>query len=164
MKGKLTIHHGSIVNAAVDAIIIPANSTGSMPGGVGLAIKTVGGQEIEEEALHIAPIPIGEAIMTFAGTLRCTYILHACISEYPDGKTDEQVIASALDSALTLAKNNNFYTIAICGIKTGTVPRQLAAMAMIETISAFKSHFSEIILTDIDEEMVNAWKEKHMKN
>jgi O-acetyl-ADP-ribose deacetylase (regulator of RNase III) len=161
MKGKITIQHGSIVNATVDSIIIPGNSTGAMPGGIGLAIKTVGGQELEEEAIHRAPIIVGEAIITPGGTLRCKHIIHACISEYPDGKSDEHIIATALANALTLARDSGAQTIAICGLKTETVPIHIVAETMVDTISSFVSHFSEIILIDTEEDMISAWKSKH---
>jgi len=80
---KITIEQGDITTLEVDAIINPANSYGYMGGGVAGAIKEIGGQEIETEAVAKAPIPIGSAVITTAGSLKAKHIIHAPTMEQP---------------------------------------------------------------------------------
>jgi len=68
---KITVKHDSILKQKVDAIVNPANSFGYMGGGVADAIKQMGGEVIEEEAILNAPVEIGSALATSAGTLKC---------------------------------------------------------------------------------------------
>jgi O-acetyl-ADP-ribose deacetylase len=160
MTLKITIKKGSITNERVDAIVIPANSTGSMPGGVALVIKTVGGEEIEEEAIAQAPIPIGEAVATGAGNLLARILIHAPIMEYPGGKTDEHCIQCAMESSLTLADANNAETIAFPGMGTGTggISPASSAKVMIATLKKHDARtIREVFLVDISDEVVKAW-------
>ena len=55
---KIKVLRGDITKLKVDAIVNPANSFGYMSGGVALAIKRAGGEEIEKEAVKKAPIEI----------------------------------------------------------------------------------------------------------
>ncbi len=68
---------GDITELKVDAIVNPANSSGSMGGGVALAIKRKGGQVVEDEAVAQAPIPVGGAVLTTGGRLPCRFVIHA---------------------------------------------------------------------------------------
>jgi len=74
---RIEILKGSLLDAPAEVIVNPANSRGYMGGGVAGVIKRFGGEEIEEEALRKAPIPIGEAVLTTAGRLRFKGVIHA---------------------------------------------------------------------------------------
>ncbi|MFH1917019.1 MAG: macro domain-containing protein [Nanoarchaeota archaeon] len=156
---NIIIRKGSIVTADVDAIIIPANSTGAMPGGVAGAIKLVAGNEVEEDAIAQAPIHIGSAILTTAETLPARNLIHAPVMEHAGAKTNEDYIRSAMEAALDLAEDNNFLSVAIPGMGTGTggVSPKISAKIMIQIIKAHPK-ILEIILVDISDDMVSAWK------
>ncbi len=72
---KISILKEDITELDVGAIVNAANSYGYMGGGVAGAIKEVGGQEIELEAVSQAPILIGYAVITTAGKLRCRHVM-----------------------------------------------------------------------------------------
>ena len=157
---KVTIIKGDITNLAVDAIVNAANSYGYMGGGVAGAIKKIGGEEIEMEAVSNAPIPIGSARLTTAGKLRCKQVIHAPTMEQPASLIDVGNVKEATRAVLECADENNLKRIAIPGMGTGVggVPRDKAAKAMIEVIVNFEEKsLEEVILVDRNEEMVKEW-------
>ena len=66
---RVNVIKGDITAMGVDAIVNAANGQLWMGGGVAGAIKHVGGQSIEAEAVSKGPIKVGEALMTSAGKL-----------------------------------------------------------------------------------------------
>lgn len=157
---KITIKPGDITEQEVDAIVNAANSYGYMGGGVAGAIKRIGGQEIEIEAVSKAPIPIGSAVITTAGRLKCRYVIHAPTMEQPASLIDVNNVKEATRAALECADENNLKIIAMPGLGTGVggVPRDKAAKAMLETIINFEEkNIKEAILIDKNKEMVDEW-------
>jgi len=157
---KIKVLQEDITELDVDAIVNAANSYGYMGGGVAGAIKMVGGQEIELEAVSQAPILIGYAVITTAGKLRCKYVIHAPTMEQPASLSDVGNIKEAVRAALECADENNLERIAIPGMGTGVggVPKDKAAQAMLDVIVNFEAkNIKEVILVDRNEEMVRAW-------
>src|SRR5690606_31962075 len=66
----LEVIQGDITECAVDAIVNAANNHLWMGAGVAGAIKRKGGQVIEDEAVRLGPIPVGEAVATSGGALK----------------------------------------------------------------------------------------------
>ena len=58
------IEKGDLTKISCDAIVNPANSSGNMGGGVAGAIRKIGKDVIEKEAVSKAPIPVGKAVVT----------------------------------------------------------------------------------------------------
>jgi O-acetyl-ADP-ribose deacetylase (regulator of RNase III) len=156
----ITIKKGDITLVRCDAIVNPANSYGYMGGGVAGAIKRKGGIEIEKEAIGKAPIKIGDAIATTAGKLPCKYVIHAPTMEKPAMQTNVYNIEFAVKGALKLAKELGIKIIAIPGMGTGIggVEEEKAAEKIVEVSKDFEKYFDEIILIDINEKMVNAFR------
>jgi len=84
---RIIVTKGDITSFGCDAIVNPANSTGSMGGGAALAIKKAGGASIEKEAMKKAPIAVGKAVSTNPGTLNAGFIIHAPTMENPTEKS-----------------------------------------------------------------------------
>ncbi|MBU1198507.1 MAG: macro domain-containing protein [Nanoarchaeota archaeon] len=158
---KIEIKKGSIATLQVNAIVNPANSYGYMGGGVAGVLKKVGGQVIEDEAVHQSPIIVGEAKLTTSGDLPCGKIIHAPTMHNPGERTDSHKVMCAVAAALELADKEGFRIIAIPGMGTGVggIDKQEAAETIIQTIKETKFHSVEkIILIDIDDEMVKAFE------
>lgn len=157
---KITIAHGDITSLEADAIVNAANSYGIMGGGVAGAIKRAGGQEIELEAVSQAPIPVGFAVITRAGRLKCKQVIHAPTMEQPASIVDTGNVSEATRGALECAEENGLKRIAIPGMGTGVggVPFDRAAKAMLEAIVNFEGvNLEEVILIDKDKKMVEEW-------
>ena len=129
-----SIEQGDITEAEVDAIVNAANATLSMGTGVAGAMKRKGGTVIEEEAKRQGPIEPGEAVLTVAGNLPATHVIHAALG--PDLKTHPERVAAATRSSLELAERHKISSIAFpaLGSGTGGVPPEQTAEAMVSAI------------------------------
>lgn len=154
----LIVKKGDITEEECDAIVNPANSLGIMGGGVALAIKKKGGEDIEKEATEKSPIKVGEAIVTKAGKLKCKYIIHAPTMEKPGMKIPLRNVRLAVKAALKLAKKLGVKTIAFPGMGTGVggVSYEDAAKVMVEEFKKFEN--MEIRVIAFDEDLYKTFK------
>jgi len=170
MKKKtpvIEVRKASITTTEVDAIVNPANSFGYMGSGVAGVIKKVGGQVIEDDAISKAPIQVGEAVLTCAGDLICSNVIHAPTMHNPAEKSDAHKVFCATKAALELADSQAFKRIAIPGMGTGVggLDKLEAAESMIKAIKSIKfKSLEKITLIDIDDEMVDAFKKALKSN
>jgi len=155
----IIVKKGDITSIICDAIVNPANSLGYMGGGVAGAIKRTGGIDIEKEAVRKAPISVGSAIVTTAGTLSCKYVIHAPTMKQPAMIINIENVKLATKAALKLAEELGLRCIAIPGMGTGVggVSHRKAAEAMVSIIKEFEDSFEKIILIDRNEEMVDSF-------
>jgi O-acetyl-ADP-ribose deacetylase (regulator of RNase III) len=109
---------GDITLLDVDVVVNAANSQLWMGAGVAGAIKRVGGQVIEDEALRLGPIPVGESVVTSAGSLKARYVIHAAAMG-PDLVTGGANIRKATETALLRAKEKSLSSIALPALGTG---------------------------------------------
>ncbi|RLE54862.1 MAG: macro domain-containing protein [Thermoprotei archaeon] len=149
---------GDITKLEVDAVVNPANTLMIMGGGVAGAIKRVGGEEIEKEAMKQAPVPIGRAIATTAGKLPAKYVIHTPTVERPGMRASIENVVKAVRAALEKADELNVKSIAFPGMGTGVggVPYNQAAEAMISTIRKYidqGTKIEKIVLVAIDEKL-----------
>jgi len=157
---SIVVKRGDLTRIPCDAIVNPANSFGYMGGGVAGAIKRVGGIEIEKEAVSKAPIPVGTAVETTAGSLPCKYVIHAPTMKQPAMRIGKENVKLATQAALELDVKLNLKSIAIPGMGTGVgrVPVEDAAKAIAGIAKEFENKFEKIILIDRNEKMVNSLK------
>jgi O-acetyl-ADP-ribose deacetylase (regulator of RNase III) len=94
---SIEVIQGDITLQTVDAIVNAANNHLWMGSGVAGAIKRTGGHQIEQEAVSQGPIDVGDAVITSAGTLHASHVLHAA-GMGQDLKTDTAKIAAATRS------------------------------------------------------------------
>jgi len=157
---KIIVKQGDITKLKdIDAIVNPANSFGTMGGGVAAAIKRAGGTLIESEAKKKSPIRIGNAVTTHAGYLGIKAVIHAPTMITAEGGTDLSKVRMAVKAALACAELNKFERIAMPGMGTGVgnLAGEDVAKAMVQETKAFKAnHLAEIIIIDLNDEFVAA--------
>lgn len=141
MKAKLgtaivTIQLGDITDAEVDAIVNATSPQLLMGTGVAGAMKRKGGTVIEEDAVRQGPIEVGEAVLSVAGNLPATHVIHAATMG-ADLKIDPALIATATKSSLALVEKHRLTSIAFpalgCGV--GGVPPATSAEAMLGVLA-----------------------------
>ncbi len=126
----IEVWNGDICDLEVDAIVAPAVGSLWMSTGVGGAIKRAGGDAIEFAAIRQAPVELGRAIMTPAGTLAARAVIHA-VSLDRDRRTSAETLEAAVRSAMARAREMGATSIAAAGI---SVPaRHVAASAAVIT-------------------------------
>lgn len=94
--------------------------------------------------------------------------MHAPTMELPAVRTTEEKVYRATKAALVCAEAISAKSIAIPGMGTGVgmVPHQVAARAMMRAIMEFSKlakSIEEILLCDLDEKMIEAWREELSK-
>ena len=148
-----------ITQIEADAIVNPSNSYGVMGGGVALAIKHAGGEEIEKEAMRKAPIHVGQAVETTGGTLKVRFVIHASTMEKPAQRIGAENVRKATRAALELAKKLEIKSIAFPGMGTGVggLEYQEAARIMVEEGKIYPE--LSIILVAYNQRMEQAFKE-----
>jgi len=159
---KIDVVKGSILDADVQVIVNAANSRGLMGGGVAGAIKRAAGAEVEREAVKDAPIRVGKAILTSGGNTKFKGIIHSPTMPEPGMHIPVQNVALATKAALALADEKGVESVALPGMGTcvGGVAPADAAKAMTETVRAYSPRtLKSVVLVDVDEKMVNAWKQ-----
>jgi O-acetyl-ADP-ribose deacetylase (regulator of RNase III) len=132
---RITLRKGDIARVQADAIVNAANNALWMGGGVAGAIKRAGGKEIEAEAVRQGPIPVGDAVVTGAGTLAARYVIHAAVMG-TDLKTDAEKIRAATRNSLLRAEELGLKAVAFPALGTGVgeFPYEEAAEIMLETV------------------------------
>lgn len=160
---NIDVVHGSLIEADVEAIVNAANSQGLMGGGVAGFLKKAAGAEVEREAVSQAPIPVGRAATTGAGALdKFRAIIHAPTMERPAMRIPPENVYQATGGALRAAEEAGFQSLAVPGMGTGVggVDHGEAARQMVRAIRDFEGEsLSRVVLVDIDEAMVKAWRE-----
>lgn len=115
---KLSLVVGNITEQATDAIVNAANSYLLHGGGVAGAIVRKGGMSIQFQSFARAPVPVGQAVITGAGKLKCKYVIHAVGPRMGEGDEDQKLKNATLNS-LKVADENKLNSICFCAISTG---------------------------------------------
>ncbi len=159
----IRVVQGDLTQEPVDAIVNAANNQLAHGGGVAGAIVRAGGREIQRESAawvqQHGPVPTGSAAITGAGRLRCRYIIHTVGPVWRNEGDEDELLASAVTSALKLAAEHGIQTISLPGISTGIFgfPKQRGARIILEAVLAASARwaFREINLTNVDRETAN---------
>jgi O-acetyl-ADP-ribose deacetylase (regulator of RNase III) len=131
----IEIWNGDICDLEVDAIVNPANTTLWMSTGVGGALKRAGGDTIEFAAISRAPVELGDAVVTPAGTLAARIVIHA-VSLDRDRRTSGPVIEAAVRSAMARGREAGVTSIAFpaLGSGVGGFPLEEGARITVATV------------------------------
>ena len=133
---QIEIWNGDICDLEVDAIVVPATGSLWMSTGVSGAIKRAGGDAIEFAAIRQAPVELGQAIVTTAGTLAARAVIHA-VSLDRDRRTSAETLDAAVRSSMMRAREMSATSIAIPALGSGVGGFPLEEGARI-TVAAVK--------------------------
>jgi len=132
---------GDIADAEADAIVNAADTSLRMGGGVASALKRKGGQEIEDEAMKQAPIGLGKAIATSAGSLKAKHVIHAAaMPEDTFQRATADSISQATRHALELADELECKSIAVPAVGCGIAgfPLEQGSKLVLREINRFR--------------------------
>ncbi|HHX59992.1 MAG TPA: macro domain-containing protein [Epulopiscium sp.] len=153
------IIRNDISKMKTQAIVNAANTNLQMGGGVCGAIFTAAGKrELQRECDALKPCQVGRAVITSGHKLLAKYIIHTVGPIWQGGNQNEaKLLASAYQSALDLALENNIESIAFPLISTGiyAYPRAEALKIATSVIQAFLlEHEMDISLVVYEKEAV----------
>ena len=159
---QIHLAKSDITEMAVDAVVNPANSLGIMGGGVAGALSRRGGPSIQKEAMSLAPIAVGAAVVTNAGTLWAKHVIHAPTMEEPGSKVGVENVRRATRAALLAAAHHGFEVIALPGMGTGLcgVDPGDAARAIVDELRAHRQPKpTTVYLVDLRDEILSHLEE-----
>lgn len=143
-KARLVLLEGDITKMKVDAIVNAANPSLMGGGGVDGAIHRAGGPQILEECREIVAnqgrLPTGQAVITTAGNLSASRVIHTVGPIWRGGGGgEEDLLRNAYRTCLELACENSLRTIAFPSISTGAYrfPVEKAARAALDTVIGY---------------------------
>jgi putative ATPase len=167
---KFVLIKNSIIEEKTEAIVNPANEHLSHGGGVAGLISRAGGSAIQEESYKKAPVKTGQATYTTAGKLPYRYVIHTVGPIYRGGgNNEEQLLESAVHSALQAAHKLELKSVSMPSISTGIFgyPLAQAIKTIVQTIFNFlkqESTLQEVHLCDYSEDKVREIKDIITKN
>jgi O-acetyl-ADP-ribose deacetylase (regulator of RNase III) len=132
---------GDITDLEVEAFVFDITSDGQLGSGYGGAIAQRGGKGVQEELSSIGTLPMGEAVVTGAGQMKATYIIHTNGPKFHEPDTAEK-LAKATKSVLRRADEKGITELALPPIGTGMyqVPGDLCAKVMVDTVAEHLSN------------------------
>ncbi|MBS1688181.1 MAG: O-acetyl-ADP-ribose deacetylase [Bacteroidetes bacterium] len=144
MRARIELVQGDITKLEVDAIVNAANTSLLGGGGVDGAIHRAGGKAILEDCIKIrnqqGGCKVGEAVITTAGNLPASYVIHTVGPVWNGGQRSEHdLLANAYRNSLARAEELKAKTVAFPNISTGIYhfPKDRAAQIAIDTIKQF---------------------------
>ena len=144
---ELEVREGDISAVEADAIANAANDRLWMGAGVAGALKRVGGDEIEQEAMAIGGIELGTAVATTAGRLRARWVIHGAVMGQ-DLRTDADLVRRTTRSCLEIADELGCRSLALPAFGTGVggFPLTDCARIMVEEARIFPAESLEHVI------------------
>lgn len=146
-----------------EGLVIPANDHLWMGTGLGGAIKKIGGEEIEAEAVQQGPAQLGQTLSTGGGKLSFGRLYHAVIAGQ-DLKAQHPSIAGAVRGAVTRAGQDGLKRLAFAPLESEEMvgPFHDAAREIVSALLdalAEKTPLEMIILTTVKEECRDIYRQ-----
>lgn len=132
----------------IEAVVNAANAQLRIGGGVAGAIHRKAGPELEEACRDLAPIQVGEAVITSAFKLPNKYVIHTLGPVYGQDKPEAELLARCYQNSLHLGEECQLKSIAFPAISTGAFgyPIKEAAEISLNTIKEIAGELNKIKL------------------
>jgi O-acetyl-ADP-ribose deacetylase (regulator of RNase III) len=153
-KTSLKLQHGDLTALPVDAFVFYAREDLQLGSGYGTAIQGRGGASVQRELNEVGTIGMGEAVITGAGSMNASHIVHACGPKFQEPDSEKKLRQCML-SSLRAAAGAGIKTLAYPPMGAGFygVPLDVSADIMLESIKSFledESSLEEVIICVID--------------
>lgn len=137
-NSSLRLIRGDITELDVDAFVYYAQHDLVLGPGFGGAIAVRGGPNIQRELGELGPLKTTDAVVSAAGSLNATYIVHAVGPRFNEQDTEGK-LRTTVSNSLEAAEQKGAKRVALPAMGAGFygIPLELCARVMVETI---KSH------------------------
>jgi len=139
-----------VTDIDADAFVFYAAENLVLGSGYGTAVSIRGGPSIQEECGKLAPVPVGEAVVTGAGEMKARYIIHAVGPRFQEPDEQGKLRRTVL-SALKRADEKGIRRLALPPMGTGFygIPVEVCARVMLESLREYlqgKTQIQEVLL------------------
>ena len=121
----------------VDAVVNAANAQLMPGGGMAGALHRAAGPGLAEECRPLAPIEVGQAVVTGGHDLPTAHVIHALGPVHGRDEPSDELLADAYRHVLELADEQGFGAVATPAISTGAFgfPADRAARIALRTVA-----------------------------
>jgi O-acetyl-ADP-ribose deacetylase (regulator of RNase III) len=163
-KTLVRLQQGDLTALQVDAFVFYAREDLEIGSGFGTAIQSRGGAAVKQELDKISGVRMGEAVITTAGAMNASYIIHACGPKFQEPETEAK-LRNCMQAALRLADLKRLRTLAFPAMGAGFygVPLDLCCRVMLDAIRNFlqdETSLDEVIICVVDKREFDAFKGK----
>jgi O-acetyl-ADP-ribose deacetylase len=132
----------------VAAVVNAANAELAPGGGVAGAIHRAAGPELDRACRPLAPIDVGEAVITPGFELPNAHVVHVLGPRYGVDRPSEDLLAASYRNALALADEEGLPSIAFPAVSTGVFgyPVEEAAEVALRTVLEAVSELAHVRL------------------
>ena len=145
---------GDITALDVDAFVFYAEPGLALGSGFGTAISVRGGPSIQKELAELAPVATGEAVVSAAGNLKASHIIHAVGPRFQEEDIEGKLHATVVNS-LKRAEETGVKRIAFPAMGAGYygIAPDLCAQVMLDAIGSHlrgRTGIEEVIICVLD--------------
>ena len=145
-RTAITAVTGDLLDQGVEAIVVAANCRGVMGAVPAGGLRSLGGSEIEREAMAQAPLELGSAIFTRADGLEprgVRAVVHAVVHRRLSEPARLEDVRRAVGAALIAADGHRVRTLAVplLGVEATAIrgdPRRFIAAVVDETVACLR--------------------------
>ncbi|MFA1611130.1 macro domain-containing protein [Halobellus rubicundus] len=138
---EFTVVQGDIAQQSADALVNAAGTSLQMGSGVAGALRSAGGEALNQAAVAKGPIKLGAVAVTDAYDLDAEYVVHAAaMPHYGDGQATAESIRDATRNALERADDLGCESVVLPALGCGVAgfPLKEGARLIVEEIRAFE--------------------------
>lgn len=151
-----------VTDLDVDAFVFYAQSDLALGTGFGGAISVRGGPSIQKELNELAPVALGEAVVSAAGELKAQHIIHAVGPKFQEEDTEGKLRSTVLNS-LRRAEESEVERLAFPAMGAGYygIAPDVCARVMLEAIEGYlegETGIKEVVICVFDTRQYNAFK------
>lgn len=151
-----------VTDLDVDAFVFYAQSDLALGTGFGGAISVRGGPSIQKELNELAPVALGEAVVSAAGGLKAQHIIHAVGPKFQEEDTEGKLRTTVLNS-LGRAEEAEVERLAFPAMGAGYygIAPDVCARVMLEAIEGYlegETGIKEVVICVFDTRQYNAFK------
>jgi len=154
-----------ITELEVDAFVYYAQPDLALGSGFGGAIGVRGGASIQKELKELVaggPIPAGEAVVSEAGKLKASFILHAVGPRFREDGIEEKLLAT-MRKVLLLAEEKGATSLAFPAMGAGYygIPAPVSARVMFEALNGHlngETQIREVVICLLDRPQFKAFE------
>jgi O-acetyl-ADP-ribose deacetylase len=126
---------GDITSLDIEAFVYDARPDLVLGAGYGGAISVRGGPKVQEELKQLGPVKVGEAVVSSAGKMKASYIIHAVGPRFQE-EDEEHKLHLVTVSALRRAEERGITRVAFPALGAGFfgMPAERSARVMLGTV------------------------------